>query len=169
MGGTVFSVDRSIHIWVGLKKQYNEIHQHTNAKQPYSKQIEDPHPYFPLVEFVRADGPQKQAQQNRHPLVLGPAVSSVPADILIYVRICIGIVDHHAGLGTLPFDRFHLAAAHRTNNGVLRDLRAAMLAEFCLCHFLRFLLHHTIPHSDIGNDNLTHKCSFVNICIHSWQ
>lgn len=79
---------------------------------------------------MRAKFAQKQAEEERRPLVSHPAATAVDIHVGIRIRIC--IIDHNAGL--LSLDILDLLAALRTDYTVFVDNLTAMLAEllvFC--------------------------------------
>lgn len=90
---------------------------------------------------MRAKFAQKQAEEERRPLVSHPAATAVDIHVGIRIRIC--IIDHNAGL--LSLDILDLLAALRTDYTVFVDNLTAMLAELLVfCRNSLFFQFHSV-------------------------
>lgn len=120
-------------IRIGLEKKCDEIHQDPNSEYADRKYIEDAHSGFSLVELMRAQEAEEEAQTQCDPFIFGTYALHL-IDICVCVLVQITVIDNDLRLLCCrrTFKIFNLTAAMRTNDALFCDLLTAFLTEFCL-------------------------------------
>ena len=100
-------------VWIWLKQQDDKVDQYTDAEKPRSKEVQNTHANFSLIEFVTTDKTQEDAEQKCDPFIFLAASATCIYVVCVRIGVDIVVVDDDLRLCIVCtfVDIFHLSAA----------------------------------------------------------